>query len=219
MKTICGELLVLSLSDDACVVRATELGVGYARACVAEDAADVDRAEDDDYLDHLLADVEVECHWGDVDYVTFDGAHYSVGDRALNLQALAQSREVRWPRLVIQPLTADAYDPIAWRDAEGDVRVTDGARLVVVRLRGGDVSNSNAAVCVDLDLGTVTHGEEWAALVREDRVAELLRECGAERVGEAEPWDGSPFGDGNGGTVALEDGDVDGDGQNPSALV
>ena len=81
--------------------------------------------------------------------------------------------------------------------------------LVTVGLNGGDASDSTAAVCVDLDPGVVTNGEEWTALVRRDRLDELLAQTGATIVRSPEVWDGSRFGDGTGGTVERhDDGDV-----------
>jgi len=91
--------------------------------------------------------------------------------------------------------------------------------LVIVELRGGDVSESVDAVCVDCQAGGVSSRYDWAALVRRDRVAALLARTGAEQVGSPELWDGGPFGDGNGGTVARgDDGVVRGGGLNEEAL-
>ena len=90
--------------------------------------------------------------------------------------------------------------------------------LVIVELNGGDAESSDAAVCVDLDPGSCTR-YEWRALVRPDRLDELLNNTGATQVGYPEEWDGSPFGDGNGGTVERTDtGTVHGSGLNESAL-
>jgi hypothetical protein len=51
-----------------------------------------------------------------------------------------------------------------------------------------------------------------------DRVWSLLRATDATQIGEPEPWDGSRFGDGNGGTVEIVDGEIEGDGLNADAL-
>jgi hypothetical protein len=40
--------------------------------------------------------------------------------------------------------------------------------FVVVHLRGGDAGNAKEAVCVDLDPGLTTRGEEWSALGQSD---------------------------------------------------
>jgi hypothetical protein len=92
--------------------------------------------------------------------------------------------------------------------------VSRARSLVVVHLRGGDAEDAKpAAVCVDLDPGTVTNGTEWLALVRPDRLGELLHNTRAEQIGEPEAWDGRRFGDGAGGTVEREgDGAVRGSG-------
>lgn len=94
----------------------------------------------------------------------------------------------------------------------------DPSALVTVGLRGGDAADSRAAVCVDRDRGLVTSGEEWAALVRVDRVLELLKQTGAALVRGPEVWGGERFGDGNGGTVERKRGRVVGKGLNASAL-
>jgi hypothetical protein len=88
--------------------------------------------------------------------------------------------------------------------------------LCIMRLRGGVASDAIDAVCVDLDPGSVEH--EWSALVRRDRIANLLHNTGAEQVGEARIWYGETFGDGNGGTVTLVAGTVAGSGLNAAAL-
>ncbi len=90
--------------------------------------------------------------------------------------------------------------------------------LVVVGLAGGDSSDARAAVCVDLDRGNVTGGEEWAALVRPDRVAELVEQTCAKLVRGPVAWDGARFGDGNGGTVEIVDGQIQGAGLYAPAL-
>lgn len=93
--------------------------------------------------------------------------------------------------------------------------------LVVVRLDGGDASDATAAVAVDLTgCGWLFDrpSYEWSALVRPDRLAELLAQTGASQVGEPGSWDGSPFGDGNGGIVEWRDGVVVGDALNAAGL-
>ena len=91
--------------------------------------------------------------------------------------------------------------------------------IVTVGLRGGDAQYAVDAVCVDLDRGLTTHGEEWAALVRRDKIERLCLLTKATVVGPVEPWDGSRFGDGNGGTVERqEDGSIVGSGLYPPAL-
>lgn len=89
--------------------------------------------------------------------------------------------------------------------------------LVVVELRSGDAGNASDAVCVDCDPGSCTR-YEWRALVRPDRLEYLLDHTGAEQIGSPTPWDGRPFGDGNGGTVELVDGQIKGDGLFSPAL-
>lgn len=90
--------------------------------------------------------------------------------------------------------------------------------FVVVYLRGGSAEDANDAVCVDLDRGLTTRGEQWSALVARDRIDVFFHNSGAEQIGEPEPWDGSRFGDGNGGTVALVDGEIEGTGLYADAL-
>lgn len=101
-----------------------------------------------------------------------------------------------------------------YRDGHPDLIPMDlRGSLVVVGLKGGDASDAKAAVCVDLDRGLVTNGEEWAALVRVDRIDELLEQTEAEIVSGPTAWDGRTFGDGNGGTVERrKDGTVHGNG-------
>lgn len=92
-------------------------------------------------------------------------------------------------------------------------------RLVVVRLSGGNAEQSVSAVCVDLERGLATGGKEWAALVREDRMGDLLFETGATLVHGPEEWDGETFGDGTGGTVRRDpSGQVVGSGLNKNGL-
>ena len=83
--------------------------------------------------------------------------------------------------------------------------------LVTIRLRGGDASDARDAIAVDLDLGTVTDGAEWSALVERAALETLLNNTGASMVGEPLPWDGSRFGDGH-GTVERVDGRIVGEG-------
>lgn len=92
------------------------------------------------------------------------------------------------------------------------------SELTIVGLRGGDAGDSDDAIAVDLDLGTVTNGSEWRALVRRDRVRHLLARTGATLVEDEGIWDGSVFGDGNGGTVELINGNIVGDGLNRRGL-
>ena len=94
---------------------------------------------------------------------------------------------------------------------------TKDETLVIVGLKGGDSNNAKAAVCLDLDRGNVTNGEEWAALVRGDRVDELVEQTGATLI-RVDTWDGSTFGDGTGGTVERIDGEVEGSGLYRPAL-
>lgn len=89
--------------------------------------------------------------------------------------------------------------------------------LVTVGLRGGDSSEAKAAICVDLNPGDV-RPIEWAALVRRDRVEELVEQTGAELMDGPTPWDGAKFGDGTGGTVKLVGGAVVGNGFHATAL-
>lgn len=85
--------------------------------------------------------------------------------------------------------------------------------FVIVALKGGDSSSARAAVCLDLERGNVTNGEEWAALVRGDRLEEFLDQTAATLVHGPALWDGQPFGDGVCGTVErAEDGSVHGAG-------
>lgn len=100
-----------------------------------------------------------------------------------------------------------------------ELRAATVADLVVVGLRGGNAEDATAAVCVDLDRGLVTNGEEWAALVLPERVQELAEQTGAEIVRGPECWDGSRFGDGNGGTVEIVDGEIVGSGLYRPALM
>jgi hypothetical protein len=94
---------------------------------------------------------------------------------------------------------------------------THDKTLAIVGLKGGDASEAKAAVCVDLDRGNVTNGEVWAALVRGDRINDLLEQTGATLI-RVDAWDGSRFGDGNGGTVEMIDGEVKGSGLYRPAL-
>ncbi len=98
--------------------------------------------------------------------------------------------------------------------------IASDEEFVTVGLRGGDAQYAVDAVCVDLDRGLTTHGEEWAALVRRDKIERLcLLTKATVVVGSVEPWDGSRFGDGNGGTVERrEDGSIVGSGLYPPAL-
>jgi hypothetical protein len=80
--------------------------------------------------------------------------------------------------------------------------------FVVVHLRGGSVEDARDAVCVDLDRGLTTRGEEWSAVVAKERLEVFLHNSGASQLGEPDAWDGAPFGDGNSGTVALVDGKI-----------
>ena len=90
--------------------------------------------------------------------------------------------------------------------------------LVTVVLRDGRADDATAAVCLDLDRGLAIAGT-WAAIVRRDRVGELLGQTGTVLVRGPLPWDGSRFGDGSGGTVERDEhGEVAGDGLNASAL-
>jgi len=72
--------------------------------------------------------------------------------------------------------------------------------LVIVGLVGGDAERADAAECIDLDRGNAP--EEWCALVAEDRIGALLESSGATEIWR-KPWDGAPFGDGNGGLYGL----------------
>lgn len=106
-----------------------------------------------------------------------------------------------------------------WETRRAALAAANPAELVIVYLRGGDSSDSDAAAAVDLDRGLTTHGEEWSALVRRDRVEELLGATGATQIGEPAAWDGSPFGDGNSGTVERQaDGELVGAGLHRSGL-
>ena len=84
--------------------------------------------------------------------------------------------------------------------------------VVIALLRGGDASDARDAVCVDLDRGIGTRGEDWAALVRRDRLDALLSATGATLLGEPTTWDGSRFGDGSRGCVEREGGEIVGEG-------
>lgn len=91
--------------------------------------------------------------------------------------------------------------------------------ILRVDLDGGDVGDSWDAICVDCDLGAVSTGAEWSALVRSDRLEALLHHARAQLVGSPRVWDGDCFGDGNGGTVERQsDGSIAGDGLNAPAL-
>ena len=90
-------------------------------------------------------------------------------------------------------------------------KTTIESNLVTIRLRGGDASDARDAIAVDLDLGTVTDGAEWSALVERSALETLLNNTGAEQVGEPLPWDGSRFGDGH-GTVERVEGRIVGEG-------
>lgn len=107
--------------------------------------------------------------------------------------------------------------------------------FVIVHLRGGDVGEARDAICVDCDLGARSDRAEWSALVArslldvflytikadvrvEDDTGPAVWTPGGEQIGEPVPWDGAPFGDGNGGTVAIVDGEIEGTGLNADAL-
>lgn len=81
--------------------------------------------------------------------------------------------------------------------------------FAAVYLTGGDAGQAKAALAVDLT-GCGGFGDrpayEWAALVQPSRIDELLAQTGAEQVYGPVPWDGRPFGDGNGGTVGWPEG-------------
>src|SRR5271157_5787627 len=104
--------------------------------------------------------------------------------------------------------TNDTNTPILLRDAD----------LVIVELRRGEAGDANSALCLDLEAGSNTR-YEWRALVQRTLVANLLAETSALLI-NIETWDGSDFGDGNGGTVkaTMETGwCVEGDGLNRKA--
>lgn len=138
------------------------------------------------------------------DELSFEAQH----SEPVRLAAHA-ARRVAW---------GEKYHPEAREFAEAAAKALAPV-LVVVGLRSGDAADSTAAVCVDLDRGLVTSGEEWAALVRVDRVAELLEQTRAFIVRGPEVWAGEPFGDGQAGTVQRgEDGAVTGLGLNAKGL-
>lgn len=101
----------------------------------------------------------------------------------------------------------EALLPLLRRD--GTLVEDVSAELVVVKLAGGDASRSDAAICVDLE--SAVHGR-WSALVRRDRVAELLEQTDAELCGDPEAWDGERFGDGAGTVWRDASGAVRGNG-------
>lgn len=80
--------------------------------------------------------------------------------------------------------------------------------LLVVTLDGGDASDADAALAVDLDAG----GGRWSALVRRDRIAETLTKTGAAQHGEPVAWDGERYGDGSGVVWRETDGSIAGNG-------
>jgi hypothetical protein len=71
--------------------------------------------------------------------------------------------------------------------------------LIVATLQGGDIEGDYTHAAIWLDLEGANG--KWSALVVSAEDAEDLAEnTGAELI-RSEPWDGSPFGDGNAGTV------------------
>lgn len=80
--------------------------------------------------------------------------------------------------------------------------------LVVVTLEDGDASNADAALAVDMDAGN----GRWSALVRRDRLEELLNNTEARRVGAVEVWGGERYGDGAGTVERGADGAISGRG-------
>ena len=80
--------------------------------------------------------------------------------------------------------------------------------LVIVGFRGGDASNAHVAWAVDVDQGS---GPVWLALVEAEFVSELAVDTGGVVAVDAEPWDGSRFGDGA-GTIERVDGKLVGTG-------
>lgn len=92
--------------------------------------------------------------------------------------------------------------------AETQTAAAAPAELVIALLSGGTWDHTSAAVCVDTDRGNAS--EDWAAVVRRDRLQELVRETGATLDAEPTVWDGSRFGDGA-GWIARHSVDLGGD--------
>jgi hypothetical protein len=86
--------------------------------------------------------------------------------------------------------------------------ISHAEELVVALLSGGTWDHTSAAVCVDTDRGNAS--EDWAAVVRRDRLQGLVRETGATLDAEPTVWDGSRFGDGA-GWIARHSADLGGD--------
>lgn len=107
-----------------------------------------------------------------------------------------------------QPITVTASELQA-------IAAEEESELVVALLTGGTWDHSYAAVCVDTDRGNAS--EDWAAVVRRDRLQELVRETGATLDAEPTIWDGSRFGDGAGSIERFGD-EVHGSGVNRFAL-
>jgi hypothetical protein len=81
--------------------------------------------------------------------------------------------------------------------------MTEAQALHIAKLRGGDADHhtiSETTLWLDLDSWS-GDGQGWRALVWSRQAAETTaHNTGAELV-SCEKWDGSPFGDGNAGTV------------------
>jgi hypothetical protein len=104
-----GNYIILDADESKCVVTAAgERGRSYAKGLVEDDAADVDRVEDDDYLEQLLADV-IDCivnpntlDWAThKNIITVDGVAYAVVNRMAAVKALAKGESVTWPRVTL----------------------------------------------------------------------------------------------------------------------
>jgi hypothetical protein len=78
---------------------------------------------------------------------------------------------------------------------------TTSKSLLVATLRGGDASDDFGSDAIWLDLTS----DPWMALVESREAAEALaHNTGATLVEPLTEWDGSPFGDGNLGTVTSD---------------
>ena len=82
--------------------------------------------------------------------------------------------------------------PITVAASELQTIAAEESELVVALLHGGTWDHTYAAVCVDTDRKSAA--EDWAAVVRRDRLQELVRETGATLDAEPTVWDGSRFG-------------------------
>ena len=107
------------------------------------------------------------------------------------------------------------HTPITVTASELQTIAAEDSELVVALLHGGTWDHTSAAVCVDTDRGDAA--EDWAAVVRRDRLQELVCETGATLDAEPTVWDGSRFGDGAGSIERFGD-EVHGSGVNRFAL-